>query len=85
MLVSNIFGDGNGRCQGRECFAFEVLHHEVVDAVLLADIENGTNVRMIQARKRLCLPARRAFGYRHIRRSNAEPMLGGIMCLVDGD
>ena len=31
-------------------FAFDVLHHHEVDAVLTADIVKGTDVRMIQAR-----------------------------------
>jgi len=33
--------------------SFQVLHHQEIDAVLLTDVEDGTDVRMTECRERL--------------------------------
>ena len=32
-----------------QCLTFQILHHQVIDAVLLADIVQGADMRMIEA------------------------------------
>ena len=39
-----------------QCFAFDVLHHHEVDAVLAADVEERADVRMVQAGDSTGLP-----------------------------
>ena len=40
----------------RQRLPLEVLHHQVLDAVLIADVVERADVRMRQLRDRLCLP-----------------------------
>src|SRR5262245_61772756 len=58
--------DCNTKCLGnrqrtlpdavRERLPFEILHHQVVDAVLLADVIERADIRMIQRRDRASFP-----------------------------
>jgi hypothetical protein len=32
-----------------KCFAFQVLHHQIIDSILLADIEQRADVRVLQS------------------------------------
>jgi len=44
-------------------FPIDVLHHEVVDTVLLADVEQSTDVRVVQLRDRFGLTPEALFSF----------------------
>jgi hypothetical protein len=44
-------------------FPFQVFHHQVINAVLLADIVERADVGMIQRRNRACLPIEPLLGF----------------------
>ena len=73
----------------RQRFALDVLHDEVVDTVLLADVIECANVRMVQARDRAgftleALTELDVIGEvlgKHLDRHDA--IESGVFCLVD--
>ena len=81
-------GAGQSR---RQCLAFEILHHEVVNLLVTADVVDGADVRMRQRGNRSCLAleSRAAIriggevGRQHLHRHRAiEPRVTGCVDLA---
>ncbi len=68
---------------GGQGFPFQVLHHQEIDAVLLADIVQGANMRIVQAGDGACLALETLAGF-SVRRQVGRQDLDGNSAIKPG-